>query len=460
MHAAVSISGTYGIRFLSLLLVFFWASSAMAETNWQVGIATAKITPEKPVWMAGYAGRKGPSEGVVGDLFAKAMAIQDEQGHRIVIVTTDLIGIPRKLRDQLEIEVKERFQLDRASLWLNASHTHCGPELRVDRIPPTEGSAADYEQRMTLAVEYTTKLHQQLLDIIGQSLQDLKPAKLEYVHARCGFAMNRRRPTPQGVINAPHSDGPVNHNVPVLQISNPDGKLRALLFGYACHNTIMGFNQISGDYAGFAQKYIEAAHEGVTAMFFTGCGGDQNPYPRSKVEYLDFHGRALANAVEAALQSVPRPVNGPLTVKYDTVQLNFAPPPSIAELEKLAAGTIEPASGHARRLLKELKETGKIRSTYDYPVQVIQFGQDWTVIALSGEVVVDYSLRLAKELAPANVYVAGYSNDVFGYVPSLRVLQEGGYEGGGAMLWGPLPGAFAADVEDKIVGKVLELVGK
>lgn len=459
MHTAASLR-TNGVRFLSLLVISCWTFAAQAETQWQVGIATAKITPEKPVWMAGYAGRKGPSEGVIGDLFAKAMAIQDDQGQRIVIVTTDLIGIPRKLRDQLEVEVKEKFQLGRESLWLNASHTHCGPELRIDRIPPTEGSPEQFEQRMKLAIEYTDKLHQQLLEIIGLSLKDLKPAKLHYLHARCGFAMNRRRPTAQGVINAPHSDGPVNHNVPVLQITHPDGKLRGLLFGYACHNTIMGFNQISGDYAGFAQKHIEAAHEGVTAMFFTGCGGDQNPYPRSKVEYLDFHGRALANAVEAALQTVPKPVNGPLKLKYDTVQLNFAPPPPVAELEKLAAGTGEPVSGHARRLLKELKETGKIRSTYDYPVQVIQFGQDWTVIALSGEVVVDYSLRLAKELAPANVYVAGYSNDVFGYVPSLRVLQEGGYEGGGAMLWGSLPGAFATDVEDKIVGKVLELVGK
>lgn len=453
-------SETFANRVAALLMVLLVHQSAWSETKWQVGIATAKITPEKPVWMAGYAGRKGPSEGVVGDLFAKAMAIQDDQGQKIVIVTTDLIGIPRKLRDQLEVEVKEKFQLGCENLWLNASHTHCGPELRIDRIPPTEGSPAEFEQRMKLAIEYTEKLHQQMLEIIGQSLKDLKPAKLDYLHARCGFAMNRRRPTAQGVINAPHSDGPVNHTVPVLQISHPDGKLRALLFGYACHNTIMGFNQFSGDYAGFAQKHLEAAHEGVTAMFFTGCGGDQNPYPRSKVEYLDFHGRALANAVEAALQTVPKPVNGPLKLKYDTVELNFAPPPPVAELEKLAAGKDEPVSGHARRLLKELKETGKIRSTYDYPVQLIQFGQDWTVIALSGEVVVDYSLRLEKELAPANVYVAGYSNDVFGYVPSLRVLQEGGYEGGGAMLWGSLPGAFATDVEDKIIGKVMELVGK
>ncbi len=450
---------TNAVRFAALLLILFCSQPAWSATKWQVGVSSVKITPERSMWMAGYAARKTPSEGVVGDLFAKAMAIQDEQGQRIVIVTVDLIGIPRDLRNQLEAEVRDKFQLPREGLWLNASHTHCGPELRMARIP-AEGPAAEVEQRQQLALDYMAKLHQQLVDLIGQSLKELSPANLDYLHARCGFAMNRRRPTAQGVTNAPHSDGPVNHNVPVLRISTPEGKLRAVLFGYACHNTTMGFNQFSGDYAGFAQQYIQEAHEGVTAMFFTGCGGDQNPYPRSKVEYLHYHGRALATAVEAALETVPKPVSGPLRLKYDEVQLNFAPTPAPAELEKLAAGTSEPASGHARRLLKELKETGKIRSTYDYPVQVVQFGQDWTVIALAGEVVVDYSLRLEKELAPGNVTVAGYSNDVFGYVPSLRILQEGGYEAGGAMLWGPLPGPFATDVEDKIIGKVLQLIGK
>lgn len=442
--------------FTFLAMLSLAQSAIGADSVWKVGIAITKITPEKPMWMAGYAARKTPSEGVAQDLYAKALAIQDEQGQRLVIVTTDLIGIPRALRDQLEAEVKAQFELPREALWLNASHTHCGPELRMSRIP-LDGPPEEVEKRLQLSLDYTAKLHQQLLDIIGQSLKQLSPANLDYLHARAGFAMNRRRPTAQGVTNSPHSDGPVNHNVPVLRVTTPEGKLRAVLFSYACHNTTMSFNQFCGDYAGYAQEYLQAEHEGATAMFFTGCGGDQNPYPRRKFDHVQQHGRALANAVEAALETVPKPVRGPLRLNYGEVTLDFAPTPPPAELEKLAAGTAEPASGHARRLLKELKETGKIRSTYEYPVQVMHFGTDWTIVALGGEVVVDYSFRIERELTPANVTVAGYSNDVFGYVPSLRVLQEGGYEAGGAMLWGSLPGPFAPNVEDKIIGKVLEL---
>jgi neutral ceramidase len=82
------------------------------------------------------------------------------------------------------------------------------------------------------------------------------------------------------------------------------------------------------------------------------------------------------------------------------------------------------------------------------------------MVALAGEVVVDYSLRLKRELTGPPLWVAGYSNDVFGYVPSARVLHEGGYEGGGAMLYTPLPGPFAPSVEELVVGKVHELMNR
>lgn len=79
-------------------------------------------------------------------------------------------------------------------------------------------------------------------------------------------------------------------------------------------------------------------------------------------------------------------------------------------------------------------------------------------MAMGGEVVVDYSLRLKKELAGPAVWVAGYSNDVMGYIPSRRVLEEGGYEAGGAMLYSPThPGPWAPALEEQIVGTIHEL---
>jgi hypothetical protein len=146
-----------------------------------------------------------------------------------------------------------------------------------------------------------------------------------------------------------------------------------------------------------------------------------------------------------------------LRAALEDLTLDFAEPPSRETLERQAQSENRYERLHAQCLLDELKRNGKIAVTYPYLVQVIQFGDDLTMIALAGEVVVDYSLRFKRELAGSPVWVAGYSNDVFGYVPTLRVLQEGGYEGGGAMLYTPLPGPFAPSVEERIVKAVHKL---
>lgn len=430
------------------------ASAAEVETRWKAGVAAVTITPDKPLWMAGYASRNKPSEGKFQDLQAKALAVEDAQGTRLVILTLDLIGISRELRDVLEKQAEERYQLPRQSLLVNASHTHSGPVLRAKKsatYPLTDEQVGEIEQ-------YAAGLQEKLVTLVGGALEDLAPAKLGYSHARAGFAMNRRLLTETGYRISPNPDGPVDHDVPVLRVERPDGTLRAVVFGYACHNTTLGLYQFSGDYAGYAQQYLEEAHPGTKALFMIGCGGDQNPYPRSTLELAEQHGRALANAVEAALLPKPSPVTGPLRSALAEVPLEFAPAPSREELLKRKESKNQYEQRHAALLLAELDKSGKLGASYPCLIQVVQFGKELTIVALAGEVVVDYSLRLKRELPGAPVWVAGYSNEVFGYVPSRRVLTEGGYEGGGAMLYTSHPGPFAPSIEDRIVGKVHELV--
>ena len=424
------------------------------EVSWQAGVATTKITPQKPLWMAGYASRDKPSEGVAQDLFAKALAIRDGRDRTIVFLTLDLVGIPRALRDRLVARVERELKLPPDAILLNASHTHCGPELRGDRIPVNPGEAVAAEN-----AAYTLELEQQLFATITRALQSLQPARLGYSYARCGFAMNRRLPTANGYQNSAYPAGPVDHHVPVLRVESPDGKLQAVLFGYACHNTTLGIQQFCGDYAGYAQEYLETAHPGVTALFMLGCGGDQNPYPRSKLELAQQHGRSLANAVEAALLPKPTPITGTLATSLQTVVLEFAPAPDRETLTARLQSKNKYEASHARRLLEELDTTGRIGTEYPYLIQGVRLGKELTLVALSGEVVVDYSLRLQREWTrpDTSLWVAGYSNDVFGYVPSQRILNEGGYEGGGAMLYTSFPGPFQSDVEERIVGGVKDV---
>jgi neutral ceramidase len=449
-------------QFVTCCLPILLTTAAMAQDQlWKAGIASEVVTPNRPMWMAGYASRNRPSEGATHDLFVKALALQSADGTRMVFVTSDLISVPRPIRDTLEKQVAEKFGLSPEELMINCSHTHCGPEIRTTRWS-LDGLPSE---RLQLATEYVEFLQRTLLKVVGDALAHAIPSKVSYCRARCGFAMNRRTPTPTGFRNFPNPDGPVDHDVPVLRIDTPEGKLRAVMFGYACHNTTLGFYNFCGDYAGFAQQYLEDAHPGVTALFVLGCGGDQNPYPRRTLPLAEQHGRSLSNAVETALETNAKTLPARIKSAFDMVTVEYQPSPSREALLQRAKSSNKYDRIHAERLLKQLDTEGRLRQQYDCPVQVIRFGEDLTLIALPGETVVDYSLRLKNELSTGDgsgpsVWVAGYSNDVFAYVPSRRVLLEGGYEAGGAMRYMTTVlqhGPFTPTVEERIVSKVHEL---
>ena len=393
---------------------------------------------------------KKPSEGVAQKLNAKALALEDAAGNRLVAVTLDLISVPRAIREGVESQVRERHGLRPESLLLNASHTHSGPSPYAWGVPdPAYVGKAE---------AYGRELEEKIVRVIGEALKQSAPAGLHYTRARAGFAMNRRLRVGTEIRNSPNPDGPVDHDVPVLRVNGADGKLKAILFGYACHNTVTGFYTINGDYAGYAQAYLEEARPGVVALFMMGAGGDQNPYPRYlSLEQAAQHGRTLANAVEAALSVVEqRPLHGPLRSALGYAELDYADI-GRADLERRAQSKNVAEKTRAEELLKQLQQ-GPLPRSYPCPVQVVQFGADLTLVAIGGETTVDYSLRLKRELAgerPA-IWVAGYSNDVFGYLGSRRVIVEGGYEGYSANL-GRHPGPWTTSTEDRIISLVHEL---
>ncbi|MDO8541373.1 MAG: neutral/alkaline non-lysosomal ceramidase N-terminal domain-containing protein [Opitutaceae bacterium] len=456
----MKITPTFVSFFHPRLLVLGWLAAAgavaaiAAETRdarmWKAGAAAIDITPEGPIWMAGYGARKKPSEGVSQKLFAKALALEDAWGTPMVMVTLDLISVPRRVRDEVERQSRERYQLRPESLLLNASHTHSGPAPYARGV----GDPAYVEK----AESYGRMLEQKIVEVIGQAIARLEPATLHYTHARAGFAMNRRLRVGTEIRNSPNPEGPVDHDVPVLRVTGADKKVRAILFGYACHNTVTGFYTINADYAGYAQAFLEETRPGTVALFMMGAGGDQNPYPRHlSLEQSAQHGRTLANAVEAALSvTTPRPVLGPLRSAFGHAELDYADI-SRADLERRAQSRAADEKKRAGELLAQL-EKGTLPKSYPCPVQVVQFGTDVTLIAIGGETTVDYSLRLKHELGsgPAAIWVAGYSNDVFGYLGSRRVIVEGGYEGYSANL-GRHPGPWATSSEDRIISLVYEL---
>lgn len=424
------------------------------DAPWRVGLAQTKITPTQPLFLAGYASRNKPYEGVHDDLFAKALVLEDSAGVRGLILTTDLIGFPAEIATPIRERIARQTGIPATSILINASHTHTGPALSLDPTPQENRGPGDAER----TVAYTRGLQDQLVALAEEAVQKLQPARCSWGVGVVSFVMNRREFTPdRGVILGVNPRGLADRSVPVLRIDGDDGKPRAVLLGCACHGTTLGPQDylVSGDYAGHAQRLLQERHPGVTALFLLGCAGDANPYPRGTYALAEQHGQTLADEVDRVLAGRLAPVRGPLRIAFGEVDLPLAPPPPRQELEKLAAGRSGAMSWVAQQMLARLKEGQTLPRSYTCPLAVWQFGGDLTLVALPGEVVVDYVRLLEEALGPNKLWIAAYTNDVFGYLPSARVLREGGYETRGLYAGGI--GLFAPEAEQTLVAKVVEL---
>ncbi|MBI5084319.1 MAG: neutral/alkaline non-lysosomal ceramidase N-terminal domain-containing protein [Acidobacteria bacterium] len=433
-------------QLFSLVFVLGLETAVEAAPTLRAGVARIEITPPSQIWMAGYAARTKPSEGVLHPLWAKAIAIEDGRGGRVIVVTTDLIGLPKEITDVVAAAAMVKWKLDRPQIVFNSSHTHTGPVVRGNLSvmgPQTP------EQREVVAA-YWGELRAKLEAVIGGALGDLQPAKLAFDYGETGFAVNRREVTPQSVRLGVNPQGPVDHKVPVLRVVSPSGKVRAVLFGYACHNTTLTdkFYQLSGDYAGFAQIAVEREFPGATALFVMLCGGDQNPNPRSQLELAEKHGQSLAAEVARVTRTGMQPVSGRIRTALQMADLPFAPHTREQYERDLQDKNIYKVR-RAELMLKAYDERREVRKL-QYPVQVVRFERGFTLAALGGEVVIDYSLWAQRTFAGERLMVAGYSNDVACYIPSARVLREGGYEAVDSMIYYGQPGPFTEEVEPRI----------
>lgn len=420
--------------------------------GWKAGVAKVNITPENSMWLAGYGNRTEPSSGTLHDIWVKALALEDASGNRAVLVTADILGWPKGMSDEIRARLDEELNLAKAQILLNSSHTHSGPVLEhalVDIYP------LDDEQRRKVR-EYSDKLVEETVQLVEQAFEALAPAEIYTGSGSARFQVNRRNNDASTLIRESDLNGPNDYAVPVLKVTTPGGDLKALMFGYACHPTVLGMNEWSGDYPGFAQIELEKEHPGAVAMFFQGAGADQNPLPRRTVPLARQYGRTLAAAVDRVIEEEDMEALEPsLSTAYREVDLDLNAPPSRQEL----AHYVETVSGYqkrwAERMLAKAERGESFRESYPFPLQVWQLG-DQTIFALGGELLIEYSIQLKKIFGYDSI-VMGYSNDVMGYIPTARVLHEGGYEGASSQVVYGLPAKWSYDIETRIMSNMVRL---
>lgn len=433
--------------------------AAGAEAEWRVGLAQVSITPEEPVWLYGYAGeaRRRPFEGVLDDVYAQAMAVAHGDGEPAVLIVADLCVLRQPEETALSQLLVRRTGLQRRQILLNWSHTHSGPMIGtsdLNRYPVPEADLKRIEA-------YTETLWNKLADVAAAALADMRPARLSWAVGEVDFVLSRRAFHEDGRYRGMRAnpDRYADRTVPVLRIDAPDGRPRGVVFGCACHAVTLGSKNIklSGDYPSFARQHVEAQMPGVQAVFVQGCGADANPHPRAtpdEVEVVRRQGRELGEEVCRVASGELAPIRGPLRVELERVDLPMKPPPSHEELEKLATGPFW-ESHNARRIL-ELQERGEpVPTHYRAPLALWQFGDDLTLVGISGEVVSDYVPLVGQTIGTDRLWVAGYCNQVFGYLPSAKVVAEGGYETLG--LVSAHVGWFSAEAQDVLLAKIREM---
>tara|TARA_R110002096_G_scaffold28985_27_gene87566 strand:- start:32 stop:1381 length:1350 start_codon:yes stop_codon:yes gene_type:complete len=444
------------ITFIGLLL------SVSASAERLVGAAKTVITSEKPMWMAGYGGRTAPADGTETDLFAKALFLDDGSGNSGVVVTLDLVGIDRAFSLDLCERLEKEHGLDREQIALCSSHTHSGPVVGTN-LGPLHFYSVDPTQQK-LIEGYAEILKDKIVGIVGEAIGAKMPARVQTGNGRSTFAVNRRNNKPYDEVPDKRARGllvgPVDHDVPVLTARNADDELVAILFGYACHATVLGLNQWNGDYPGYAQAALEETYPGATAFFWAGCGGDQNPLPRKELRLAKKYGDELAEAVIETIDAPMPELESSLAVSFVELEASLAGLPTKDEILINTKSLNRFEIARANYLLREIELNGGLEEYYPYPIGVWKLGSKIDFVFLGGEVVVDYALRLKRENTNPDTWVAGYSNDVMAYIPSLRVLKEGGYEGGDSNVYYGLPTLWDESIKEAIIEETGKLIGK
>jgi neutral ceramidase len=431
-----------------------------------VGLARIDITPDFPVRLAGYAGRMDEATEVVERLTGKALALGGDDGDGpAVLILLENCSATGELTAELVTRLTDQAGVRPERCVVASTHTHSAPLL--PEFAPWHYSQEMPPEHLANMDRYRRELIDRLEQVALEALAARRPAHLAWSQGAVTFGRNRRvleNGQWVGFLpgDAAESPGPVDHSLPVLRVTDPDGKPIGLVANYACHCTTTSgsYNAIHGDWAGYAQKALEADHPGVLAMVTIGCGADVGPYPNGTLERAQQYGRQLADEVGRLLEGDWTPLSPELVARQETIQVPLGQLPTREQLQQQADADswFLGARDVARHFLGILDRDGALPQSFDYPITTWTFGDDLAMIFLPGEVTVDYALRLKRELDGSRLWVTAYANGMPCYIVPRRLLDEGGYEVDSSMISYGQPTRLAPEAEDTIVDAVRRLL--
>ncbi|MFH1921201.1 MAG: hypothetical protein ABIP48_15135 [Planctomycetota bacterium] len=391
------------------------------ESTLLAGAAETVVTPAAEGTFL--IGPMKPSTGVHDDLWARALVLAEGE-KRVAILTLDYLGFDFTYSDVLLASVSQASGIPPGHIMINCSHSHNAP-LTLPWGP--------WEKHKDKA--FHEMLPCKLAEITKRACDRLQPARVRYQREPTQIGFNRRMPTGGGVVMAPNPHGAVLPWVDVLQIEGLHSERIAVLLSHAAHPVIVhgASTLITADYPGFAVAALRKSQGGAGVyMFAQGCCGNINGFPlRGGIDAAAAAGRDLADAAGRTLKAEGGFVDGsPLRVFSCELALPLAPPPSVAECERMLA---EEKDALRKEMLTNLLDIarGGQRHTKEFRIRAFALGDQLCILGLSHEMFAEYG-QFVNQVSPfEHNMVFGYTNGVECYVGTEKdylLGDRGGYE--------------------------------
>ncbi|KRF04803.1 hypothetical protein ASG89_21105 [Paenibacillus sp. Soil766] len=404
------------------------------------------ITPEKPIPLAGFAVRSelGAFEGVSHRLFARIFVFVTGEV-KAVLISADLLWWGSDRVPALKQRIHERYGIAEAAILLHSTHTHSGPQ--------TSSLFTSYLGVMD--ENYVASMENIVIEGINAALLSAESVRIEQGSGYSPLGINRR-----GVVKSPPDIGPVDHELRVIRFVKVDGSTKGLLVHYACHPVITRENLVSSEYIGVAMASVEQIVGGGTvAAFLQGTCGDINPGDGEQVirgnnEVVKQVGTDFAKCI---LETIVRPMRHltPCHLQWRKTSVDL-PLKSLPERSQLEITARSPGVlGEWSSLM--LARLERLPPSIPLELTELKLGEELSLLGMNAEVVVDYGLYI-KQITKGTVLPIGYTNGMFGYIPTSQQLMEGGYEPYESTLYFAMASSFDSTVEATVKEALLKFL--
>ncbi|HEU4935996.1 MAG TPA: neutral/alkaline non-lysosomal ceramidase N-terminal domain-containing protein [Vicinamibacterales bacterium] len=413
------------LRHLIVLLVLALAPTATVHADLRAGAARIDITPQNSQWLIGYQARQ--SIGVHDKIYHRVLAL-DAGGTPFFVISTDVCLFSPNFHDAVMRDLQGRTGIDPAHVWWSVTHTHAAPEIGPPDMYKALLGRSDHDWDRG----YTTLATNALIDAVKAARDKLEPARLSFATTTSNANINRRARDVDGKISLGlNPDGPVDRQVNLLRVTRPDGSPIALVVNYAMHGTVMsGQNlKISGDGPGVVAAYLEE-QLGGTVLYVNGAAGNIAPiysvYADPSSGHLSQFRVLLGDRVIAAARSMAAGTDR-VVIRHGQQVVETPRREDLGWPDELAAY----ATSDRRRIKLPLRFVA-INDTVLWSAPVEMF--------------CEIAMNIREKSPFKQTFYFGYTNGWFGYLPTAKAFEEGGYE--------PRTSPFTAQVESDLTTSV------